>query len=173
MALRISSPTRTAGFWPVGGEVILQSTRTVGVSTGDPYKESSIERAGTVLSRTYPDLITSKQRLEKLNGIELVRSNASRSIKLSVSARGRSFYAGFRLGGFPKVSSFMSAGMGSSFFRSQDTRNTEFLSGKTGFSRSSWQRWQFSRKARRFGFEPRRKCWRRSGCIRAARSTGG
>src|SRR5690242_18801301 len=32
-----------------------------------------MERAGTVLGRTYPDLIISKQRLEKVNGIELVR----------------------------------------------------------------------------------------------------
>jgi hypothetical protein len=32
-----------------------------------------MERVGTVLSRKYPDLIISKQRLEKVNGIELVR----------------------------------------------------------------------------------------------------
>ncbi len=53
--------------------MILQSIRTVGVSTGDPDKQSSMERARTVLSRTYPDLIISKQRPQKVNGIELVR----------------------------------------------------------------------------------------------------
>lgn len=51
----------------------MQSTRTPGVLPGGRQNHRSMERAGSVLSRLHGDLIISKQKLEKVTGIELVR----------------------------------------------------------------------------------------------------
>jgi hypothetical protein len=51
----------------------------VGVSTGDRDAQPPMERADSVIRRIYPDLIISKQQLEKANGIELVRLKRDRS----------------------------------------------------------------------------------------------
>jgi hypothetical protein len=81
-------------------------------------RDRTLKPVGELLREQQPELIISRQKLEQVRGIELVRIRREQQIRTSVSARDPSSYAGCQSGDCRNNSCSTNGEMASSHFRS-------------------------------------------------------